>query len=334
MGAPFKSKSTLIHSRFFMAKRRSKSDIVRTEMMGDHEVPFYRIKTTDGIVAEVPKYIKRIFSKRNGKINTAGWQIAYIRVDREPYNPFFSDLNNGPYQSLEKAIDDLRRFLARTPNTRLSGLRIEETKQDINRTGISGVRLDWRFGRRSALYELKIEVRAGAYDPERAKSFYVGTEFSITQERLDAAMEKARLFRNEQIVIASEKGQIFPKRTEQPNYVMTVDRAMQALKHHKERHIDYLDKIALEKAERWMSEKQLKMQFRNQKFTATPVTVKNETIKIPEFMWFEGDELQFEFALPDGTSYPDFTPITSNPKSDVTRAIADCFLESMLANAF
>lgn len=315
-----------------MAKRRSKDDILRVEMMGDHEIPFYRIETSDGLVVEVPKYVRRIFSKRNGKVNVKGWQIAYVRMDVDPFNPFFSDGDSGPYISLEKATDELRRFLSRTPNTKQSGLRLNETKQDLYRTGLSGVRLDWRFGRRNALYELKVEARAGVYTPSRTKVFYVGTEFSVTRERLERALVEARKFRDEQISLAAEKGQTFTNLLQKRDIQMTSNRAFEVLEHLKARNIDYLDSVAVERAERWMSEKRLYMTFRNHRFYADRRTVLGLSVKVPEFIWLEGKEWQFEFELPNGTLHQDFIPLSKDPKSDIIRAMADCFLESMLVS--
>lgn len=315
-----------------MANRRKKENILYHERMGDHDIPFYRLETTDGLIAEVPKYIRRIVSRRQGKINAKGWQIAYVRLDVEPFNPFFPDSNSDPFISLNKAVNELRRFLSRTPNTRQSGLQLEERKRELYRTGIPGIRLDWRFGRRNALYDLKVEVRSGAYNPDRAKSFYVGTEFSVTRERLETVLAKAKQFRDQHVLLASENGQTFLKPIEEPAITMTADRALEILQKEKESRIDRLDQIAVEKAARWLSEKRLSMTFRNNRFKAKEAVVKGHRVKIPDFIWLEGDEWQFEFELPNGTLHQDFLPLSAHPKEDLERAMADCFLESMLVS--
>ena len=71
------------------AKRRTKDDIVRIEMIGDHKIPFYNLVTVDNLHLEVPKHVKRICSLKNGRISYSGWQIANVRKDVGAYNPFF-----------------------------------------------------------------------------------------------------------------------------------------------------------------------------------------------------------------------------------------------------
>lgn len=315
-----------------MAKRRSNHDILYTEMMGDHLIPFYRIETADGSVFEVPKHIRRIYSIKNGKVNISGWQIAFNRKQLGIYNPFFSDKDRGPWIALEKATNDLRRFLQRTPNTKQSGLKIKETKRTIYKTGMPGIRIEWRFGRRNALYDLKIEARAGAYNPKKAKLFYVGTEFSANEERLRWALNEALRFRREHLSFAAANGQTFPRLRKQPRLEVDIERVFEVLRYHKEQHVEKLDEIAIEKASRWMAQKRLYMTFRNYRFYAKQTEFGYTKLKVPEFIWLEEGLWHCEYPLPDGEVHYEQIPVSKDPVSDITRLIADCFFESMMTS--
>lgn len=315
-----------------MGNRRRKEDIVRTEMMGDHLIPFYRIITSEGLEFEVPKHIRRIVSRSKGKVTARGWQIAYNRKDHGVYNPFFNDGESGPWLSLERAINDLRRFLGRTPNTRQSGLRLRESKLKIYSTGIPGIRLEWRLGKRNALYDLKVEARAGMYHPNKAKLIYVGTEFSASEERLRAALNEALKFRRQHYAYAAANGQTFPKIRKQPRLNVTIEQAYSMLEERKARHSERLDQLAIEKADRWMSQKRLYMTFRGYRFTAKRKSILNMDVKVPEFVWIEGNRWHCDYPLPDGGDYLSDIPMSENPVSDITRLMADCFLESMMTS--
>lgn len=313
-----------------MAQRRTKKDIVKVETMGDFQIPFYAIVTADNLRMVVPKYVRRIYSTRNGKVNTSGWQIAFIRKGLATCHRFFPDRNQHPSQSLDSATRELRRFLDRTPNTKQSGLRLQETKTTIHRTGVSGIRLDWRFGKRNALYDLKVEVRAGAYSPSKTAQFYVGTEFSVTEDRLRWALNEAFKFRNQRIAYAKSNGQVFPKFKKPPRLDVDVQRAYDLLQHEKKRHQGRLREISMDKASRWMDELRLYKTFRGNRFYSTRQTVQGCSLKVPDFIELKGDEWICDFDLPDGSSYYDEVPLSSDPQSDVTRLIADCFYESMV----
>lgn len=317
-----------------MSRRRTKDDIVHQEMMGDHLIPFYRITTSDGVVADVPKHIRRIvsISKRTGRVDARGWQIAFKRNDHGTYNPFFPDGEEGPWISLDRATNALRRYLEKTPNTKQSGLKHKEFKRNIYKTGMPGIRIEWRFGRRNALYDLKIEARAGAYNPNKAIQFYVGTEFSIDEFKLRKALNESLKFRREHIAYAEANGQTFPKRAKTPKLDVDIHKVFNVLEYHKKQHSERLKKIALEKAEKWMSEKRLYRTFRNHRFYAERQIIEGQIVKVPDFLEVDDGEWICNYPLPDGSSYHSEIPITNNPEQDVIELISECFYESMMTN--
>lgn len=318
-----------------MAKRRTKDNIVKIEAMGDYQVPFYRITTADGLDIVVPKYVRRIYSysKSKRKVTAAGWQIAFIRQDFDPFNPFFPDGEHGPDVALERATEKLRRFLSRIPDTKRSGLKVRDTKTPIFRTGMPGIRLSWRFGRRSCLYDLQVEVRAGAYRPDRARLIYVGTEFSANEERLRLALNDALGFRRQQLAYAKANGQTFPPlRGKAPLLDVDITRAYEMLKHHKERDREKLHRIATERVERWMSQKRLYMTFRDYRFYAKSLVHNRQTFKVPDFIELEEDGWHYEYPMPDGLMHGGFSEVSDDPKGDVVAIMAKCFLECLMTN--
>ena len=315
------------------AKRRTAKDIVRTEQMGEHTIPFYSITTSDGVDAIVPKYIRRIYSRnrKNGSV-TKGWQIAFVREDFGSHNPFFADGEDGPHLSLETAIRGLRRFLKETPDVRRSRLRIRDSKRQMFKTGIAGVRLRWLFKRSRCVYQLFIETRAGAYSPETADLTYAGTEFSITEEGLREAFAKGVKFRRLHISNEMLKGNTFaPLRGRRPKVHVDLKQAFEVLEHQKDLDQDKTYAIVEEKVRKWASIKRRNLIFRGNNIQSTPHQVKGLSVKIPDFVELNGNEWLYEYPLSDGSLYGGSQKLSFDPREDIIEIMTECLFESVMS---
>ena len=120
---------------------------------------------------------------------THGWQVQY----RKPWK-FFSDtrsLTHTPASALEDAIQ----YLASLWNGPPSRLRAAENATKKGGTGVAGVRIVIEEKRNRNAKQIYVE----AYSPwhgQSSRRFYVGTENTVSDDRLMAALEKAILHRD------------------------------------------------------------------------------------------------------------------------------------------
>lgn len=295
--------------------------------MGDHLIPFYRLETSDGIVADVPKYIRRLAPRNGDRL----WQIAFNRISTGPFTRAFSDNNGDPHTSLKRATDELRRFLASTPNRKSSGLALSERKQGKSATGLAGVRYWWRFHKRTGLYELKLEARAGQYRADSVLIVSLGTEFSLTPKRLQAGLMRAVAFRKERIRMARESGQLIPAGLENELApALEMSDVIDALKDTKER-LSHQHVVAVERrVTQFMDSKRPMCEFRFKPIRKKHLYLEAETIRVPDFIDIENDALYFSFRLPDGSLYGDRVECSDSIEEDIKEIMRDCFHESIM----
>lgn len=141
-----------------------------------------------GQTFSVPQGIQRIDTRA-----THGWQVRYAGTK------LFSDHTrdgSGAQASLEAAIQDLARRIAREPAPSLLQRKPSESKSSDLPVGISGPIVRQRKG--SAVRSCSFSVLLPRYGQSpRCSSVYIGTENTYSTERYQAALEKAIALRRE-----------------------------------------------------------------------------------------------------------------------------------------
>ena len=131
---------------------------------------------------KVPEHIQRLDSKRN-----RGWQLRYGKW--KSFSDHTAD-GSGAEAALILAIEELNKRINRLSAP--TGLRHETNSSKNNDlpVGISGPISRTRKGRRVAEYSFGVTIpRFG--DKPTNKNVYIGTENTITDERLEEALAKA-----------------------------------------------------------------------------------------------------------------------------------------------
>lgn len=141
-----------------------------------------------GQTFSVPQGIQRIDTRA-----THGWQVRYAGTK------LFSDHTrdgSGAQASLEAAIQELARRIAREPAPSLLQRKPSESKSSDLPVGISGPIVRQRKG--SAVRSCSFSVLLPRYGQSpRCSSVYIGTENTYSTERYQAALEKAIALRRE-----------------------------------------------------------------------------------------------------------------------------------------
>jgi hypothetical protein len=312
-----------------IVRRRGKSDVLYVETMGGHQIPIYRVELSDGCFYDVPKHIRRV-SDAKSALN--GWQISFNRLDTGYFSKYFPDANSTQI-ALERATRELRRFLRDTSTTRRARLRIREDKKKIHKTGIAGIRLYWRLGRRTSTHELRVEVRAGAvYSAHTAKSIFAGTEFSVTEESLKKAMMEGLDFRRQKLSDAAARGDTFPKiRGKRPKIIVDFPKVFETLKEMKMRSGSVIEEHVQQKVASRLASKRRFMMFRNRPIKWESKVVNGQTVKIPDFIELKDREWLFEYRLPNRCLYGGSIGLSLDPASDIEEIVTECFTESLMA---
>lgn len=128
----------------------------------------------------VPRHIVRIDTK-----NTHGWQVRYRGVTK-----FFSDGIPRAVSAALASLEAAKRFLHGVYDGPHIARITTETSRKAIRTGIPGVRLVGTLRPNRRVMEFYAEATPFRSD-DAAKRFYIGTERTLTAERLDEAIEKA-----------------------------------------------------------------------------------------------------------------------------------------------
>ena len=139
----------------------------------------YRTRIVYGARYSVPKNIVRV---------EEGWQVRYGE------GKLFTDPTKdvaGARQSLRKAkVELIRRIRSLSAPSGLRKKILKSKKYKNIPLGISGPRKYKRKGRRTAEYSFQVTIpRFG--EKFKTAQVYIGTESTITQKRVDAALQKA-----------------------------------------------------------------------------------------------------------------------------------------------
>ena len=149
---------------------------------------------------DVPRYIVRLdHTNEHGHLKSAGWQVRYERPSK-----YFSDSDacpgsegrmkrGSPKESLQRA----RAYLATIYRGERPPLRIGDKANKKHRTGVAGMRYVRKRHHQRNLWEYYVEVSHMPGIRSSPRRFYIGTENTFTQERLEIAWQRAYAFRIE-----------------------------------------------------------------------------------------------------------------------------------------
>jgi hypothetical protein len=145
---------------------------------------------------DVPRHVVRI--DIIGVKTTHGWQVRYGK----PWK-FFSDRSangTGAQQALANATDELNHRIATLPAPTRIKEQIASNKSSTLPSGISGPFQRLRKGRKTAIhyFQVTLPIHGG-----KAKNvhIYIGSEKTVTDERIQLAMLKSIALRKEYIAI-------------------------------------------------------------------------------------------------------------------------------------
>lgn len=150
-------------------------------------IPYRTVTVKNWGDFRVPRHIVRIDIDDPGKAGTHGWQVRYPHGHR---STFFSDGKANPKTRLREAIT----YLASIWHGPTSRLHAQERRKKKIKTGVVGVHLAWERRSKRSVRELFVIVNPTKRNGT-PKGFYVGTERTATQERLDAVFAKAQRYR-------------------------------------------------------------------------------------------------------------------------------------------
>ncbi len=137
---------------------------------------------------QVPRHIQRIDIDEPGKAGTHGWQVRWDGTK------FFSDAAEGK-RDAAGSLARSERYLQSIYTGPRPRLRETEHKDKKHRTGIAGVQLAHRRRKDRQIAEVYLRVNPPMQGGV-PRSIYVGTENTITQARMRAALKKARAMRD------------------------------------------------------------------------------------------------------------------------------------------
>jgi hypothetical protein len=151
------------------------------------------VKIFTGQIFEVPQHIVRL-----DQAGTHGWQVRYGEWS---YIADHSKDGSGAEKALEAAIVELKKRIANLPApTRLRTVPLKNNTSDMP-LGISGPVPRLRKGRRIPYYSFQVSVPV-PYGSATNTSVYIGTETTITDERIAIALEKAIQIRDKAVAAA------------------------------------------------------------------------------------------------------------------------------------
>ncbi|MEJ8859557.1 hypothetical protein WKW79_33700 [Variovorax robiniae] len=139
-----------------------------------------------GETLRVPRHIKRLDTASS----THGWQVHY-----KGHTKYFADSGrSNPRGTPRSALGRASRYLAEIYSGRPSMLHPSEHINKIRPTGVPGVRVIHRLERKGAMRVTYVEV----YDPQKqlhVRRFYVGTDRTVTPQRLADKLKVAKAYR-------------------------------------------------------------------------------------------------------------------------------------------
>lgn len=312
-------------------QRRTKENRVRTEQVGEQTIHYYRMELDTGETLDVPTFIVR-----NTKLR--GWQIRINRKLFGYHSEFFSDSHYGehPEPCLRAAIRRLKTILIQANPQRISGLFTTEKRGKRIKVGVPGVRPIWHLNKGHALFELRLDVRAGKSShtsPEYRKRLYVGSENQLTeqqvQEKLHQSARARRKWMNELgSRVDTSRG---PKR----KIDCSLDDIERELVRAKESQAEALTEAVRRKVKQAVKGYRHLIAWRGVSLRRKEITVGDRTVEMPWFVnlaGFDGDLWEYEFPMPDGSIYVDSTPVTEDSRADLETILEDCFMAYAFSN--
>lgn len=141
----------------------------------------------------VPRHIVRIDSEDLESTGTHGWQVRYQKPSKF-FSDTIGDIRRLPEESLREAIT----YLAGIYRGPKSQIKVDPAARKVNEIQEVGIRLVRRAKKSRSVAEIYVE----ASNPEHGKAskrFYVGTENTVTPEKVEAKLIEARTYRKMQI---------------------------------------------------------------------------------------------------------------------------------------
>lgn len=167
-------------------------------MGNDKAIPLRRVNVPAWGDMMVPRHIVRIDIDDPGRAGTHGWQVRYQKP-----SVFFSDAKNGkrrsPRTSLRAAIDCLL-AIYRGPRR---GVHRSERIRKRHPTGVPGVAFVRRRRPDRGFTEYLVRIQLGRHRQAGSvrRQIYLGTENTVSDARVRAALKKARGIREEWLVL-------------------------------------------------------------------------------------------------------------------------------------
>lgn len=307
-------------------KKRNNQDPVRVEIIHGHEIGFY-LERYGNELLEVPSHIRRLDNPEGG---LHGWQFSMVR--KGVYSPsfFVPDGERGMAHALDIATLKLRVHLRGIDPRRNIPYKLKDIKTGINRTGVAGVRMVWRFNRKRSLYELNLEARAGKYANSRMLRVYVGTEFTVTDQRIKEAFRKTRDFRQFQIerLLIGNTYKLPIKRPGRRKMGVTIEQAQKLLETMKLKHDDYHWDFVVEQ---WPSLEVMSYmtQWRRSRFTWRTENVYGYDLPVPDFVERVGDKWEISLLLPSGAIFGDSQNIGYDPEASLYELVVDGLVQHL-----
>lgn len=142
----------------------------------------------------VPRYVVRIDIDDPGQAGTHGWQVRHGPRPWRFFTDGWVDMPRPPQRSLEEATAYLARIYEGAPTR----IRKKPLSTKVNPIKDVGIRLATYCprGRNVAQYFIEVSNIGPGTSPKR---IYVGTENTVTQRRIQAALKRARQIRAEQV---------------------------------------------------------------------------------------------------------------------------------------
>jgi len=155
---------------------------------------YRRIKIFNGMEFDVPRHIVRIDIV--GAKTTRGWQVRYGK----PWK-FFSDHSangTGAQQALLNSVEELNKRIATLPAPTGIRHKISANKSSSLPTGISGPFQRLRKGRNTPSHYLQVTLPIHGGKSKNTQ-VYIGSENTLTEERIQLAISKSVALRQEYI---------------------------------------------------------------------------------------------------------------------------------------
>lgn len=309
-----------------MQRSRAKNDVVRTERMCGHLIPFYRV-TVQGIPCEIPQHLYRVDTA-----SSHGWSFSLVRKGMDKFKFFVADKDRSLTHSLDLAVEKMRKQLDVIPHQKNVRFRMNDSKKGDARTGVSGVSMTWQF-RGDSGYQLLITSSAGTSTANKSVVNYVGTEFTVNNKKLQAAFTDALTHRKFAVTrhVIQEDRRFPTKNSGNRKFGVSLEQVRRLLIATKEKdsgriatYIESKVPISLMSAPRLKKWRQMLLSWDLDRDTG---------LYIPSFISKDGrnKEWTFNFTLPCGSNYGGSIKWGRDMEVSLRQAIGECFYDSLMS---